>query len=275
MPPPRRTRKESGTVRRLSPRGSRSLLPGTPRRGCRRRNRQYARLRQPLPIDRLALFVDRNNFAEVVNVLQRIGGQAHEVRELAGFDRAEVVQPARRDCAVLRGGDDRLRRRHSQLDEAFDGENRPDAVVLIDRLWRSRQLRRGRPIAVGAGLHDGAGTNERLRVAPPRLETGAHIRILFPTLRPGLLVLQAAAALFFRFGPLLFGFFTRLDMALPRRAGDGAGQHGADDAALADGLQQVGWNFTPVEHLGMLNAVDAGGKRDPQAFDARRVGLGE
>ena len=70
---------------------------------------------------------------------------------------------------------------HAELDESFDGHDRADAMVLLRRLRRPRQLRRRGPVAVGARRHATARANQLLGVRPSRLEVGADIgRFLSP-----------------------------------------------------------------------------------------------
>ena len=78
---------------------------------CGRRDRQHARLRQPRRDRR------RGRPSSTAATLRRLPMSASgsalritQVGELAGFDRAEVVEAARGDGAVARRGDDRLRR---------------------------------------------------------------------------------------------------------------------------------------------------------------------
>src|SRR5439155_3083053 len=154
-----------------------------------------------------------------------------------------------------------------------DGGDRADAVILIRLLRRARQLRRGRPVAVGARRHAAAGADQFLRVLPADLEILARLRGVLPLLGGRFLALRRAGFLF-GLRPLLLDFFLRLQVPLPRRTGDGARQHRAVQAAIADERDEIVGHLAAVEQLGVLDSVDARRDRDAEPFDRRRVRLG-
>ena len=64
--------------------------------------------------------------------------RTQDVRAFSGFDRSRTRRgSARRDRAVLRRCDERLRRRHAELHETFDADDRADAVILVFRFGRA------------------------------------------------------------------------------------------------------------------------------------------
>src|ERR1044071_2783871 len=63
----------------------------------------------------------------VVDVGERIGVEQDEIGVLSRLEGAEVLEAARGHGAVLRRGNDRLRRRHPQLHQPFYGIERPDS----------------------------------------------------------------------------------------------------------------------------------------------------
>ena len=142
--------------------------------------------RQRLSVDQRAVLDDRRHLAQVLDVLQRVGIQDEHVRALAGLERPELGQAPRRDRAVFRSGHNRLGRRHAQFDEPLDGHDRADAVILVARLRRARELRRRGPVAVGADGDDGASPDQRLRVLPSRLELQSFLGLPLPHLCCGL-----------------------------------------------------------------------------------------
>ena len=139
-----------------------------------------------IAIDRAAVAHHQRELAKVADVGERIRVEHQQVGALACFERAEVVEAARRDRAVLRRGDDRLRRRHAELDQAFDGDDAADAVILRVGLGAAaRELRRRRPIVVGADGDHGAGGNQLLRVTAPHLQLDGVLDRALPQLGAG------------------------------------------------------------------------------------------
>ena len=163
--------------------------------------------------------------------------------------------------------------RHAELDQPFDGDDRAEAVVLLGKLRRARQFGRRGPVAVGARRHAAAGANQLLRVLPPHLEILADLGGFLAFFRRRLLARRRSPFLL-RFGAFFLDFVLRLEMPLPRRTGDRAGEHRAVQAAIDDRRDEVVRHLAAVEQLGVLDAVDAGGDRHPEAFDARRMRFG-
>jgi hypothetical protein len=69
-------------------------------------------------------------------------------------------------------------------------------------------------------------------------------------------------------------FVLRFQMLLPGGPGDRLREHRADQAAIPDRGDQVVRQLAAVEHLRVLNGVDARGDGEAEPFDARRVGFG-
>src|SRR5439155_25232279 len=73
---------------------------------CGGRHREHARFGEPLAIDSLPLLVDPGHLPQVVNVVQGVGRAHQQIRQLARFDGAELLQSAGRDRAVSSGRPD-------------------------------------------------------------------------------------------------------------------------------------------------------------------------
>ena len=176
--------------------------------------------------------------------------------------------------AVLGRRDERLHRRHARAPPAprCRGSCRCRGPASRASGVRDSSARRG-PVVVGAHRHDGAGGDQRLRVLaahlqlvaacrPRRLRSSAEVfaRAGPPSCRPPLSFFCASSRSFRCFvhaSPVIVLTSIEQTICLSTIARTRASRQ-----------------LARAEHLGMLDAVDAGLDRQPQAVGRGGVGLG-
>ena len=171
---------------------------------------------------------------------------------------------------MLRCGHDGIRRRHSELHEAFDGDDGPDPRLLVLLLLFPAEFGGPRYGVIGPNRDDRPGLDEPLRVPPFHLQHDPRLLLLTPDFGGGLRRLPPLSVrlllLFQRLLPLL-------DVLFPYLPGDRVLQPGADNPPLHDELNQLVRHLRPPEASGMLDEVDPGQDGEPKPLHGSGVGL--